>query len=113
MKYHANLETEDGRNVTTWGIIPIANNSKILHGIFNPESKTLQIVFDSVTEKYHDYPIVSEKNGKVTIQQRKLDTYYNLSIPEEDISVFLENYVDNNFEIEAKIHSKLIVNETA
>lgn len=105
------METEDGRVVTTWGVFPVGE-TKILDGIYNPESKVLQLMFDSVTERYKDWPVQDQKTKKVLIQERKLDTYYTFNLRSEDIPFFLDNYVENNFEMDASVTSKLVtVNE--
>jgi len=107
MKYHVTIDVTDGRKIKTWGVFPI-QNCKILDGIYNPESKDLSILIDSVTERYTEFP-VETKNGKVDVQYRKLDQYYRLKIAEQDIPFFLESYVENNFEIEPEVESNLII----
>lgn len=103
MKYHVSIKTQDGNRIETWGVCPISNTTKILDGIYNPESKELSLLLDSVTEQYTDYPVQKGKDGKWEIQQRKLEQYYKLRLPEQDIKFFLDNYVSNNFEITPKI----------
>lgn len=107
MKYHVTIELQDGKKVTTWGIFPIFGETKILDGIYNPDSKELTLVFDSVTEQYVPMEVPT-KNGKYEIQQRKHDQYYRFKLAEEDIPFFLEMYVENNFDIEPAIESDII-----
>lgn len=105
MKYHVTLETQAG-NVKSWGVFPIGE-SKILDGIYNPETRELSLLFDSVTEQYTPFQ-VEGKNGKIEVQQRKIDQYYRFRLTAEDLSFFLENYVENNFEFEEIIEKKII-----
>lgn len=102
MKYHVTIQAPDGRRIKTWGVFPVSNSTKILDGIYNPEAKELSLLFDSVTEQYVDFP-VQKANGKYDVQQRKLDQYYKFKLPQEDIKYFIDQYVDNDFEIEATI----------
>ncbi len=106
MKYHITVET-DGRTINTWGVFPIGN-TKILDGIYNPEGKHLTLLFDSVTEQYKPFEI-PKANGKVEVQPRKIDTYYQFKLPVDDLPYFLENLVENNFEMEPSVKSSLIV----
>jgi hypothetical protein len=101
MKYHVTIQAQDGRRIKTWGVFPILN-CKVLDGIYNPEGKELSILFDSVTEQY--VPVeVRTPNGKTEIQQRKMDQYYKFRLPEEDIQFFIDNFVENDFAIEATV----------
>lgn len=109
MKYHVTIETRDGKQFKSWGIFPIGQ-TKILDGIFNPETKQLSILFDSTTEQYT--PVQVEEGSKVKTQMRKLDTYYKFNLPEEDVKFFLENYVENNFEFALAEDKKLIIDES-
>ena len=96
-KYKLDIKTETGKTISTWGVYPVLNTTKIIDGVYDPEGKVLKLLFDSVTEQYIDYP-VQTKNGKFEMQQRKLDQYYRGSINDQDIETFLSLYVDNNFE---------------
>lgn len=109
MKYHVQIDTEDGRQINTWGVFPVGQ-TKILDGIYNPEGKHLTLLFDSVTQQNKAFE-VPRANGKVDVQTRKLDTYYQFKLPEQDIQYFLDNYVENNFEVEANVVSKIITEE--
>lgn len=97
MKYHCSIQTQEGTVIHTWGIYPILGNTKILDGIYDPENKTLKLLFDSVKENLVDYP-VQKKDGKYEYQQRRLEDYYKGSISEQDLPFFLDTYVENNFE---------------
>lgn len=108
MKYHVSIEADGDRVIETWGVFPIGP-SKILDGIYDPEAKHLSLLLDSVTEKYMPFEVPNAK-GKTEIQPRKMDTYYKFKLPEEDIPFFLANYVENDFQIEAAVKSKLILN---
>lgn len=110
MKYHIELETSTNHKVATWGVLPATNNTKIIDGIYNPETKSLTLLLDSVTEQYKEMP-VKGANGKYEAQLRKLPQYYKVQISEVDIPAFLENYVENNFEMEATITPSIITNE--
>lgn len=106
-KYHLSIKAENEKTIDTWGIYPVLNNTKILDGVYDPEGKVLKLLFDSVTEQYVDYP-VETKNGKLELQQRKLDQYYRGSISNEDLENFLNLYVENNFEYNS---TNLIIQE--
>lgn len=107
MKYRISFETNSGQKVTTWGVCPVTNNTKILDGIYNPEGKHLTLVYDSVTQNPKEFEIPDEK-GKMRTQIRSAESYYQHKIQEEDIPFFLENYVENDFELEAAVESKLL-----
>lgn len=96
MKYHVVIETPSGQRVNTWGVFPVLNTTKILDGVYDPESKILSLLLDSVTEQYTPFEIETPKHKK-EIQYRKLETYYKFKLLEDDIPFFLETYVDNNF----------------
>lgn len=108
MKYHVTLEAESDKKIETWGVFPVGP-SKILDGIYNPETKELSLLFDSTTEQYKQLE-VPLKGGKTEIQTRKIDTYYNFRLPEKDIPFFLENYVENNFNLENEEVPLIITN---
>ena len=110
MKYHVELETTSGHKVKTWGIAPIGSNTKIVDGIYNPETEKLTILFDSITQRYKEFP-VKLQNGKYEMQHRKMDDYYRVELLKEDIKFFLDNYVENNFDIEPSITPSIITNE--
>lgn len=109
MKYHVLVQAADGRELNSWGVLPIGQ-TKILDGIYDPESKVLRLLLDAVTEQYVPVEIQDEKTKKITIQNRKLQTYYKAHILEQDIKAFLELNVENDFEFEASV-SNLIVND--
>lgn len=109
MKYHVEFETQDGRKLKTWGVLPVLNTTKVLDGIYDPDSKMLRLLIDSTAEQYVDFPIQVPKTGKWDVQQRKMFTYYKGKISHEDIQFFLDTYVDNNFEF--KEPSSLILPE--
>lgn len=106
MKYHVTLDAKDGSKINSWGVFPIGP-SKILDGLYNPETKSLSLLFDSITEQYKAFE-VPNKNNKPEIQHRKIDTYYDFSLPEEDIQFFLDNYVENNFTV--AVENSIIIN---
>lgn len=110
MKYHIDLETTTKHKVATWGVLPVTSDTKIIDGIYNPETKNLTLLLDSVTDQYQEIP-VKGANGKFEAQLRKVPQYYKIQISENDIPAFLENYVENNFEIEATITPSIITNE--
>lgn len=109
MKYHVTIQLKDGTTKKTWGIFPIGQ-TKILDGIYNPEEKHLSLLFDSATEQYTPVRTKDDK-GKITESYRKIDTYYKFELPEEDLSFFLENYVENNFEFVPELTPALIMTE--
>lgn len=101
MKYRVTLETQE-KNIETWGVFPILNTTKILDGIFNPETGELSLLVDSVTEQYTDIPI-PKTNGKYEMERRRMDKYYSLKLQKEDVEYILENLVENNFEFATKL----------
>lgn len=67
----------------------------IMHAAYNPIKQMLVCQFDSVKESFVDVP-KQEKNGKVTIQERRVDQYYRPVIADLDaIQFILDNYVGN------------------
>ncbi len=101
-KYHCQIETQDGEILHTWGIYPITNDTKILDGIYDPMNKNLKLIFDSVKENLEEIPVRKRDGGKYEYQQRRIQSYHRGVINEEDLSTFLEKYVDNNFEFKEK-----------
>lgn len=110
MKYHVTVESQDGTRVKTWGVFPVGD-TKILDGIYNPDTKGLSLLLDSVTEQYTPFQ-VQTKNGKYEMQQRKIDQYYRIHIPETDVAFFLDTFVQNDFEIEPEIEKPSLIIES-
>lgn len=110
MKYHCSIQTEDGQVINTWGIYPVLNSTKIMDGIYDPVNKSLKLLFDSIKEDFHQVPMQKE-NGKYEMQNRRVETYYKGSISEEDITFFLDTYVDNNFDFKYIPEDKKIILE--
>jgi hypothetical protein len=109
MKYHVDLETQEGKTVKTWGVMPVLNTTKILDGLFDPETKILKLLLDPVHEQYVDMPVQDKKTGKWDMVNRKMLTHYRGSIKQEDLEFFLNTYVENNFEYQ--MPSNLILPE--
>jgi len=109
MKYHAVVMGRDGNEIKSWGVFPIGA-TKILDGIYNPESKSLSLLFDSVTNGPKEVK-VSKDRGKEEVQIRNVDEYYRFHLLEQDIPFFLETYVENNFEFTPDEPKKLIISE--
>jgi hypothetical protein len=116
-KYHVELELTDKSILKSWGVCSVGD-SNILDGIYDPDSKHLRLLINSTQESIKPVELPTT-NGKSKIEYRKIQEYYRMIIPGEDIPAFLDLYVDNNFEfteqsrIEQPVFSerKLVVEE--
>lgn len=105
MKCRVTIPLSTGETCQTWGLLPIGE-TKIIDGIYNPETKLLQLYIDSVSQQPTEMTVIEK--GREVRQTRKVDMYYRHFLREEDIPFFLENYVENNFEMEAILPTKIV-----
>lgn len=69
--------------------------SPVMHAAYNPVKQALVCQIDSVKENFVDVP-KQGKNGKVDIQERRVDQYYRIVINDTDaIQYILDNFVGN------------------
>lgn len=86
----------DGVNgdLRSWELIAFSP-SPVMHAAWNPVKQVLVVQIDSVKEGFVDYPNQS-KTGKVTMQERRIDQYYRVTIEDKEaIQHILENFVSN------------------
>lgn len=86
----------EGNNepVNSWELIALAD-CPVMHAAWNPSKQALVVQFTSVKENFVDFPMQS-KSGKVTMQERRADQYYRLTIDDlEAVKYILDTYVGN------------------
>lgn len=96
-KYHCKINLESGETADSWGLMPVEGPTPILDALYDPENDVLRIYMDSTREGYFPY-YKKSNSGKFTVEERKMEQYYQSMIKGEDIPTFLNLYATNNFE---------------
>ncbi len=99
---YTTIQVQDGSMVKSWELINLGG-SNLMHAAWNPEKQLLVCQFDSVKENLAQVPVVG-KNGKASIQDRRVEQYYRITVEDKNaIKYILENltsnYVDQEWEI--------------
>ncbi len=101
------IQVQDGSMIKSWELINLGEGS-LMHAAWNPEKQLLVCQFDSVKENLAPYPVVA-KNGKTSIQERKVEQYYRITVEDKDaVRYILENltsnYTNQEWEIKHETH---------
>lgn len=87
------IQVQDGSMIKSWELINLGDSS-LMHAAWNPEKQLLVCQFNSVKENLTPYPVIVK--GKSTIQERKVEQYYRITVEDKDaVKYILENLTSN------------------
>ncbi len=88
------ITVTDNTQVNSWELFNIGD-STLMHAAWNPEKQLLVCQFNSIKENVVPYPVIG-KNGKGTMQDKRMQQYYRITIEDKDaVKFILENLCIN------------------
>lgn len=89
------IQVQDGSMIKSWELVNLGESS-LMHAAWNPEKQLLVCQFNSVKEAIVPYPVVAKNGKSSSIQDKRVEQYYRITIEDKDaIKYILENLTSN------------------
>lgn len=89
------ITVTDGSQFKSWELVNMGDSS-LMHAAWNPEKELLVCQFNSVKENMIPYPVVA-KNGKTSLQDKRMEQYYRITIDDKSAVEYILKNLCMNF----------------
>jgi hypothetical protein len=109
LKYRTTYNAPDGKDLPTWGLMPMSKECPFVDGVWNPQEKVLTLLVDSSKSYFIDKAVKGEdgqfikdrRTGALKVKEVQYPKYYEHHLNDQrDVDFFMETFVTNNFDEE-------------